>query len=362
MRLVPIQCVKENFKLARDIYDNNGKMLLKSGTILKDAVIKKIENLNIFSLYVIDEYSENIIEEVIGPEIRRKTIGTIKDVYGSLIENSDTSLNYSSNSAEDEFQSILYIAKELVDEILSRKEIMLNLVDIKSISNYMYQHSVNVAIISLIMGIKLNLHKFDLLDLGVGALLHDFGTVFIPEEILNKKDKLNEQEYEIVKKHTTIGYDFLGKSFQIPLSSTLVSLQHHERIGGQGYPEGKDGDNISKFAKIVAIADTYDALTSDRPYRKAMSPNEALEYIMANGGIEFDYNLVKVFLKTVIPYPEGTIVRLTNGEIAIVKKVNLNTPLRPELKILESKDKERINKNINLEKNIDIVIRAIHYK
>lgn len=328
MRLVPIQCVKENFKLARDIYDNDGKLLLKSGTTLKNSVIKKVKNLNIFSMYVIDEYSENIIEELIGPEIRQKAIKAIKDNYGMLVEGSSKESNNITDIKEEEFQSIVYTARQLVEEILSRKDVMLNVVDIKNLSNYVYQHSVNVAIISLIIGIKLDLHKFDLLDLCVGALLHDFGMVFVPREILKKEDNLNNDEYEIVKKHARMGYEYLSESFEIPLSSILVSLQHHEKIGGQGYPNGVPGDNISKFAKIVAIADTYDALTSDRPYRKAMSPNEALEYIMANGGIQFDYKLVKLFSNVVVPYPKGTMVKLTNNEVGIVSKLDHNVPLR----------------------------------
>lgn len=360
MRLVPIQCVKENFKLAKDIYDNDGKILLKAGTKLKNPVIKKIKNLNIFSLYVIDENSENIIEEIIKPEIRQRVIKTIKDIYGVSAQGYE--LNYMSKKKEDEFESIAYIAKELIEEVFSRKEIMLNIVDIKNLNNYMYQHSVNVAVISLVIGIKLDLHKYDLLDLCVGALLHDFGMAFIPNEIITKDDKLAKDEYEVVKKHAKLGYDFLSESFEIPLSSLLVVLQHHEKIGGQGYPQGKDGSKISKFAKIVAIADVYDALTSDRHYRSALSPNEALEYIMANGGIEFDYNLVKVFSKSVIPYPQGTIIRLTNNEVGVVKAVNKNMPLRPEIEILESKDEDRIGRIIDLEKNIDIVVKGIYYK
>ncbi|WP_026883559.1 HD-GYP domain-containing protein [Clostridium akagii] len=362
MRLVPIQCIKENDKLARNIYDNNGKLLLKSGIILRASVIKKIKFLNIYSVYVIDQYSDNIIEEIIAPEIRQKAIKAIKDKYGNL--NNDDKIETKPNykGSEEEYQSILYMAKQLIDEILSRKDVMLNVVDIKSLSNYLFEHSVNVAIISLIMGIRLNLHKFDLIDLCVGALLHDFGMVFVPKGITDKEESLTEEEYKVIRDHTRIGYEYLTESCEISLSSVLIALQHHERIGGQGYPEAKDGNNISKFAKIVAIADTYDALTSDRSYRVAKSPNEALEYIMANGGIIFDYKLVQLFSKIVVPYPKGTIVKLTNDEIGIVEKVSLNTPLRPQLKILYSKNSSRINEIIMLEKEIDIVIKGLHYE
>lgn len=362
MRLVPIQCVKENDKLAKDIYDNDGKLLLKSGMILRDSVIKKIKSLNIYSVYIIDQYSDNIIEEIIAPAIRQKAIKAIKEQYSGLGNSDDTNRKFDYKNSEEEYQSILYIANQLIGEILSKKDVMLNLVDIKSLSNYLFEHSINVAIISLIMGIKLNLHKFDLLDLCVGAILHDFGMVFVPKRILDKEENLTEEEYKVVTNHTKIGYKYLTESCEIALSSILIALQHHERIGGQGYPEAENGSSISKFAKIVAIADTYDALTSDRPYRVAKSPNEALEYIMGNGGILFDYKLVQLFSKIVVPYPKGTIVKLTNDEIGIVEKVSLNTPLRPQLKILYSKNESRINKVIILEKEIDIVIKGLHYE
>ncbi len=362
MRLVPIQCVKENDKLAKDIYDDNGRLLLKSGITLKGTAIKKIKSLNIFSIYVIDEYSKNIIEEVIAPEIRLKAIKAIKDKFGSLSSGNNIEIEMAYKNSEDEYQSILYIANQIIDELLSKKDVMLNIVDIKSISNYLYKHSINVAIISLMIGIKLDLHKFDLLDLCVGAILHDLGMVFVPKRVLEKNEEFTEEEYKIVRDHTKIGYNYLSESCEISISSILVALQHHERIGGQGYPEAKDGGNISKFAKIVAIADTYDALTSDRTYRVAKSPNEALEYIMGNGGILFDYKLVQLFSKIVVPYPKGTIVKLTNDEIAIVEETSLNTPLRPKLKVLYSKNKSRINTVVNLEKEIDIVIKGLHYE
>ncbi|MFT8316127.1 MAG: HD-GYP domain-containing protein [Clostridium sp.] len=358
MRLIPIQCVKENTKLAKSIYDNDGKILLKKGSILKDAIIKKIKDLDIYSIYIFDEYSNKIIEEVIKPEIRQKAIIAIKKSFVNINDDKLKIFNYKDRGGE--FNSIVYITKELIEEILSKDDIMVNLVDIKSSSNYIFQHSVNVAIISLIIGIKLNLHKFDLIDLCIGAILHDIGMIFVPSEIVNKESELTYEEYEIVKHHTKKGYEFLRESFEIPVTSLLIALQHHERTGGQGYPTGKSGEEISKFAKIVAIADTYDALTAHRPYRKAMSPNEALEYLMASGGIQFDYKYIEVFSKIIVPYAEGTLVKLTNAEIAVVEKININFPLRPNVKIIRSSDSKRINRVIDLEKELDIVIKDVY--
>lgn len=360
MRLVPIQCVKENYKLAKSIYDNDGKILLKKGAILKAVTIEKIKDIDIYSVYIFDEYSDKTIEEVIKPEIRQKAIMVIKKNFTNIDSyNESQQLDYGD---KEKFNSIAYIVQELIEDILSKGHIMINLVDIKSKSNYIFQHSINVSIISLIIGIKLNFHKFDLIDLCIGAMLHDIGMIFVPNNIVNKQSDLTYEEYEIVKQHTKKGYEYLRESFEIPITSILVSLQHHERTGGQGYPDGRAGDKISKFAKIVAIADTYDALTADRPFRKSMSPNEALEYLMASGGIQFDYKYIQAFSKIIVPYAEGTLVNLTNGEIGVVENINMKFPLRPNVKIVRSKNSKRIGKIIELEKELDIVIKNINYE
>lgn len=359
--MVPVQCVSEDTYLARDLYDDNGKVLLREGAILTASILKRIESLQIYSIYITDEYSKDIFESVIKPEIRQKAIKIVKEKFYSL-EKGIKARDISYNESEKEFEAISCTAKELIEEILLNKDVVLSLVDIKSFSNYTFQHSVNVAVISLILGIRLNLHKFDLIDLCVGAMLHDIGKVFIPKEILTKSSELTKEEFDILKQHTTKGYEYLRESKSISITSILVALQHHEKISGQGFPEGRSGEKISKFAKIVSIADVYDTLTSDRQYRSAISPNEALEFIMANGGIKFDYKYVQVFSKMVVPYAVGTLVKLSNGEVGIVSKINEDVPLRPEVKIIYSENRNNINNYINLINNIGIVIDGIQYE
>lgn len=361
MRLVPLQCIKSNSKLARDIYDNEGRALLREGTILTESMLKRIEKLRIFTLCIADEYSDEIIDEVIKPEVRQKAITIVKEKFYSL----ETSMNgqkISYTKSEKEYESIAYMAKQLIEEILQNRDVVLDLVDIKSFDNYVFQHCVNVAIISLVIGIKLNLHKFDLIDLCIGAMLHDIGKVFIPEKILNKPGKLTSEEFDVMKQHTVKGYSYLRESNSLSITSMLVALQHHEKVSGQGYPYGKSGEEISKFAKIVAIADVYDALTSDRPYRKAISPNEALEYIMASGEIQFEYKFVQVFSKVVVPYYVGTLVKLSNGDIAVVRKINFDLPLRPQVEVIRSNDKKNVGRLIDLVSEIGIVIQGIQYE
>lgn len=358
MRLVPIQCVKDGTYLAKTIFDNDGILLLKSGVKLNKTLINKIKQLCIYYIYVNDEYSKNEIDDIIKPEIREKFIQILKETFNNAL---DLYTKNNEVSKQNQFDLILKMAEQLLNEVLSKDDIMINLVDIKSMDNYTYQHCVNVAILSLVLGIELNLSRNELLNLCIGALLHDIGKVFIPKNILNKKGHLTEQEFKLMQKHTINGYAYLNKNFKISRLSAIIVLQHHEKINGTGYPNKLFGNSINKLSKIVAIADVYDALTSHRPYRAALDPSEAIEYILGNGNTHFDYIMVKSFASVIVPYPKGCLVKLSTGDIAIVEHTYKYYPLRPTVKILRSENEHIINTYINLMKELNIVIKHIIY-
>ncbi|MFU0824470.1 HD-GYP domain-containing protein [Clostridium sp.] len=370
MRIVPIECVKDGCCLGKTIFDNDGRVLLREGVRLNSKLLKRVQNLGIYSIYITDEYSEKEIEDIIKPEIRQKCIKVIKDTFSNIHNYVSNSISpkVSSNDIKKSVSyssSIKEVAEDLLDEVLGRKNIMINLVDIKSMDNYTYQHCVNVSIIALIIGTQLKLRKSELLDLCVGSLLHDIGKVFIPKEILNKKGLLTSKEFQIIKTHSNKGYEYLKGNLEISPPARVVVLQHHEKINGTGYPDGRHGDEITKLSKITAVADVYDALTSDRPYRRAMSPNEALEYIFANGGTHFDYETVRAFSSVIIPYPEGTIVELNNGDIGVVEEICPYYPLRPKLKLIKTKDegdKYRKGTFIDLVEELNLVIQRVVYE
>lgn len=371
MRLVPIECVREGCYLGRTLFDDNGVALLREGVKLTSSIIEKIKDIHIYSLYIVDEYSDREIEDIIKPELRSKSIKLIKDTFNNIericndIDASSLSkdkLNKIIKQKENYFNSIQFLAEELLENILSNKNIMINLVDIKSMDNYTYQHSVNVAVLSLVIGIGLQLPKRDLLELCIGALIHDIGKIFIPKEIVIKPSALTYEEYTIVKDHPLRGYKHLSNIQSISSNSKMVVLQHHERVDGLGYPEGKISSNINYLARIVAIADVYDALTSDRPYRRALSPNDAFEYILANADTMFDYDIVKAFSTIAVPYPNGTLVKLSTGDIAVVENTPAEFPLRPAVKVIKSNDSSKIGLTIDLVKELSIVIQGIQYE
>ncbi|MGN2370313.1 HD-GYP domain-containing protein [Clostridium cagae] len=368
MRLIPIECVKKDTILGKTIYDSEGRILLKKGVKLTQLLIQKIKHLSILSIYIIDEYSDYEIEDIIKPELRQKAIKILKETFNDIQRISSLHSfekfsieNYSKHELKY-FENISTISEELLDNILSNKNLLISLVDIKSMDNYTYQHSVNVAVLSLVLGISLKLPKRKLIQLCSGALLHDIGKTFIDKDIILKPGKLTPEEFDIIKTHPEKGYYFLGDLYSINSNSKSIILQHHERVDGLGYPYGLSGDKINYMAKIVSIADVYDALTSDRPYKRAMCPGDALEYIMSNSGTFFDYEMVKVFSRVIIPFPNGTIVCLSNGDVGIVEETFPNYPLRPQIKILKSDNKEIVGSRINLLTELSIVISGIKYE
>lgn len=370
MRLVPTEAVPEGSYLAKTIYDDNGRVLLREGIKLTGILIRRIQSISIYSIYIQDEYSSNIIEDVIKPELRQKAIKAVKNTFQSLqnrVSNSAqglTTLKQKNLVKEKQqyFQAMGQVAEDIVEEILGQKNVLINIVDIKNMDNYTYQHSVNVAVLSLIIGMQLQLNRQDLYKLCMGALLHDIGKVFVPKEIVQKYEKVSLEEFEIVKQHPVKGYEYLKDSNDISAASRMIVLQHHERVNGKGYPEQMKNEQINNLAKIVAIADSYDKITSDRPYRRGISPNEAVEYIMASGGTLFDYELVKVFTKVVIPYPEGTLIRLSSGELAVVQENNPLFPLRPIIKVIKSIMPNRILKYFDLTRELNLVIEGVQFK
>lgn len=360
MRLVPIECVKPNSIIGKTLYDTEGRVLARSGLTLTKGIIKKIKDINILSIYIIDEYSSEEIEDTIKPELRQKAILTIKEAFSNL--NRITVADKFSKKESVYFNNIENMANNLIENVLSNKSVLLSLVDIRTMDNYLYSHAVNVAVTSLILGIALKLPKRQLQYLCTGALLHDVGKVFVPKEILMKTDAFTDEEILMLEKHSTLGYKYLSDTYNLSAHTKMIVLQHHERPDGLGYPNKLVNDEINILSKIVSIADTYDTLSAGRPNKKALFPSDVLEFLIANSGTMFDYDMVNTFCKVVIPFSKGTLVDLSNGDIAVIQETLPNFPLRPIVKIIKSSNLDSINKEMNLIDEISITIKNIRYE
>lgn len=369
MRIVPTNCVSGEAYLAKNLYNSSGNILLTKGTLLTDALLNRIEENNIYTIYIDDGYSDKEIEELIRPELKHKAIQALKDTF-SYIEKSnfrekklDNSLkkNLIIKSMEKYIAGLRAISEIIIDEITTNHQLMINMVDIKNLDNYTYEHSLNVAVMSLIVGIELKMNHKDLSQLFLAGLLHDVGKSMFPRELITKDTPYDSEEIEMLKLHPTLGYEYLKENYVFQNGCKMAVLQHHERYDGGGYPRGIRGDNIHRYAKIIAVSDSYDSMTSDSHQSRALPPNEALEYIMGSSGSHFDHEIATIFTRKVVPYPEGTLVKLSDGNIGIVVNVNTNFPMRPVVKILEKNVPKETMLVIDLMVDTNITILGIQY-
>ncbi|QZY56029.1 HD-GYP domain-containing protein [Crassaminicella profunda] len=324
---INLNFLKPGMILAKTINGSDGQVLLNAGVILKESYIEKLRQIGISSLYIdTKETSDIVIEDVICEQNRFEAKNiireTMKDVYmGRSIQTKEV------------FEAV----SNILDDLLGNKDIMLNLSDIKAVDDYTFAHSVNVCVLSLITGITMGYNRDKLEKLGIGAVLHDIGKIAIPPDILNKPGKLTDIEYKIIQEHPRLGYDIVKEHATISSLSAMVILTHHERHDGKGYPLGKKGKEIFEFSRIVAVADVYDALTSDRVYKKKVLPHEAIEYLRAMGDLQFDSEIVNNFAAHVAPYPVGTIVKLSTGVQGIVVAVDKNHLNKPKVRCFWNK-------------------------
>lgn len=324
MRKISVDGVREGMLLARTIYSEDGNILLSAGMKLMESYISRLKGLNIYEIYIDDKISYDIeINDIISDETRFEARVAIKNAMDSIRFGSSIDV-----------KPIRDTVCRMIDELMNDKNAVINLHDIKSLDQYTFGHSVNVCVLSIITGLSMDYDQDKLKELAMGAMLHDIGKTRIPAEILNKPDALTDSEFEIIKKHTNYGYEMLKKSVELTTYASYIALTHHEKYNGEGYPLGLKGDGIHEFSRIVAIADVYDAITSDRAYKRRRQISEAIEYLVGMGGHHFDYEIVRKFLGHVTTYPLGTCVKLNTGQTAIVVDINKKYPNRPIIRLI----------------------------
>lgn len=228
------------------------------------------------------------------------------------------------------------LVEEISQSITRNPEAFLNLARLKTKDDYTYMHSVAVCALMIALGKQLGLTGADLKEAGLAGLLHDVGKMMIPEEVLNKPGKLTDEEFEIIKAHPKKGWDLLHGSPDITASALDVCLHHHERVDGKGYPDKLSGDNLTLFARMGAVCDVYDALTSNRCYKNGWEPADTIRKMAEWKDGHFDERVFKAFVKTIGIYPSGTLVRLKSGRLAIVLEQTEKSLLTPIVKVFFS--------------------------
>jgi HD-GYP domain-containing protein (c-di-GMP phosphodiesterase class II) len=334
MRLLPTKQCQAGMRLGKGIYNEEGIILLGINVSLTDHLINRLIQLGIDYLYVQDPNTDDVeVKSPLSDQTRFKAITEIRSNFRSLMDQAASKRAVKNPTLGKSFNNIL---QTIIDELSDHKEALIMLTDINVMSNYIYNHSLNVAIICISLGITHGYSRNDLFALGLGSILHDIGKTKIRPELLTLKRALTAEEYKEVQNHTVIGYQMLKDEPNIPLLAAHCAFQHHERMDGSGYPRGIKGEEIHDFAKWIAIADSYDAMTNHRPYRDAMLPHEAMEILYGSAESLYDRKKVAMFRDNVAIYPLGLTVKLNTGEKGVVTQINPNYPQRPIVRIFET--------------------------
>ncbi|OGR34553.1 MAG: hypothetical protein A2051_13810 [Desulfovibrionales bacterium GWA2_65_9] len=224
------------------------------------------------------------------------------------------------------------------------------LLKLRCYDEYTYTHSINVSVLAVLLGKQLGLARSKLLMLGLAGLMHDTGKARIPEKILNKPGKLTKSEFLAVQVHPLESYNILRRQRDVPPEVLRAVLEHHERHDGSGYPRGLKGEAISRFSRIIVVADVYDALTSHRTYKEAMAPAKALSLMFQCRGRQYDPEDIDHFVRCLGVFPVGSFVRLSGGEFGIVTSTNAVRPTKPQIKvILDARMRPQLPRVLDLE-------------
>lgn len=306
----------------------SGAILLNAGTILNNNNIFRIKDLGIKYIEVVEAKNSNndyiIIDNNKYLATRNELVKETKKIFNQVRIGKKVIITEVSDTVND-----------LILEITKSNNILGKLRQIKDDDDYTYRHSINVCMLSTMIGKWLNYSAADLKQLSYAGLFHDIGKYKIPDNIIKKPAKLTPEEYNKVKKHTIFGYRILNETVGLSKTVSLGALQHHEREDGSGYPFGIKSEKIHEFAKIIAVCDVFDAMTSDRIYKRKISSFSVAEYIADNSFGALDPKISRLFLDNISKFYVGNIVKLNTGEIGRVIYVHKEMPTRPVVKVDE---------------------------
>lgn len=327
---IRVDQVEPGMVVATDVYNSIDQLLVPKGTELNDRILTRLRyyNIQMISVYkkTVEEKGESYIEMLRStPEFKK-----FNRTYVNSIQNIQNSFSrIISGDEEIDIDAMLEETDRVLKEGRNGAHLMEMLHGIRDYDDLTYVHCLNVSLICSIFAGWLRFSPEDTKTLTLCGLLHDIGKILIPKEIINKKEKLTNAEYETIKTHTFKGFQLL-KDQPVDIRVKFAALMHHERSDGSGYPNGFVAEQIDDFAKIVAIADVYDAMTSNRLYRTAICPFDVVESFEKDGFLKYDPGFLITFMERIVESYLHNIVRLNDGregEVVLINKLSLSRPV-----------------------------------
>ena len=359
MRLVPVKNLEFGDVLGKPILGEDGRVLLRAGVALSSGYILKLQQKHYTYVYIQDSQTEDIeMDDIMSLSVQQEILVKIKSIYEKMQDPRVSEKLVKSGGLGKDFGRLFQI---MFDALMADHTFVVNVLALFSSDAYLYTHSMNVGVIASILGVANGLNQDRLRTLGLGAMLHDIGKTKIDGRILNKPGQLTAEEREAIQQHSRLGYEII-KHQDMPLVAAHCAYQHHEKYDGTGYPRKLKGEQIHDFGRLLAVADVYDALTSNRSYRKAMLPNEAVEYLYAHCGKQFDPKMVSLFTQHVNIYPNGLPVRLSSGVEGVVACYNLGNLQRPVVRVLTENGHPVIPYEVDLSKQLNVTITSVDFE
>lgn len=308
MQYLKIEKLVPGMVTASPLYDTDGRLMLAANSRLTGTIVSRLAALEFHGVYVLGTGDEDDYKPLLDDAFRQDVIKALKSL---------------------DIDQILYVANAISNQVIYESGMLYDMQAVCSYDSLTYMHCINVAMLSVMCGVSMGLCNADLILLGQAALLHDIGKTRVDPRIIKGTHRLSAEEFEQVRAHPRYGYDMLADNPAVDEQVRLGVLYHHENEDGTGYPCRASSADIPLFAKIIHVADVYDALVSKRSYKQRMNPADALENLMAGIGTQFDMGCVQALRESVALYPVGREVVLSDGLRAFVKENRKGYPTRP---------------------------------
>jgi HD-GYP domain-containing protein (c-di-GMP phosphodiesterase class II) len=353
MKHIPLDQLRQNAYFDAPVFLDQDYILLSPDVQATPELVQRLDRWDYSGVYCeggpaeapayLSGATAAAVKSMLELDIKEKQqMEQARKLYFSLLSFTVDSFKLFQESNRLDMTEIGERVKQLIEMIKSSRDSILRIPEFLFVSeNYLYQHSVNCAILALAIGEMLKLPPHRLIELGIGALLHDIGMLKLPEYLYLSAKPLEPKEWQMIKAHPMLGYRLL-KGFSVSDAIALTSWEHHERLNGSGYPRGLAGDKIALYSRILAVADSYDAITSKRTFKQAQEGHPGLLELLKGRRTLYEEAAVKALVYCLSLYPLGSLVLLSNGAIGRVIRTNPQSPKSPIVQILIDKDGNRL--------------------